>query len=146
LIQKTKMNSTTVTSLWSEIKTKECSFQYYPKEGVTWEQMNQWLETEWSASHWTWRGFGEVGTEGYFVTVIRLPCSKRCECVCEECGNEWSTCEEAEECCDSDAESEEEEEEEEEEDEWKHTRAKLLKQGIRMVLLPDGNWEQVNPE
>jgi hypothetical protein len=84
-------------SLWSKVDAGETSITYYGKEGTTWEQMNQWLETELCEGecdqHWDWRGFGTAGTADFKVIVVRKACSPfRCNATsCDNCGR-YSCC------------------------------------------------------
>ena len=66
---------------WKNVETYERCIKFYPKKNYVWKTLNAWLENEYPAKHWTWRGFGEIGTDEYFVTLVRRPCSSwSCKC------------------------------------------------------------------
>jgi hypothetical protein len=46
---------------------------FYPKTAASWEQINTFLEDTFPEGHWTWQGFGKVGSPEFQVIVVRKP-------------------------------------------------------------------------
>jgi hypothetical protein len=64
----------TTHPFWRDIKHTDTSITFYPKPTTTWEQQQAWLEKRFTDRHWSWRGFGEPGTEGFQVVLVRREC------------------------------------------------------------------------
>ena len=47
------------------------SIRFYGKKGATWEQMNAWMESNWSDPAYKWCGFGKAGEEDFIVVLTR---------------------------------------------------------------------------
>ena len=96
------MNSTNTAPIWKNVTSDEDkrSMRLFPNDGVTWAEMDAWLEKSYGKNgknkHWDWRGFGEVGKPGFQVVLIHTACGDNdCESHTEEEDeDEWSeTCE-----------------------------------------------------
>lgn len=62
------------SSPWREINYDECSITFKPFTTATLEQQQAWFEKKYTDRHWIWRGFGEVGTEGFHFVLLRRGC------------------------------------------------------------------------
>lgn len=58
----------------TELAEDHCSIKFYPKAGITWEQIDAWFEKTYPQHNWLWRGFGEIGTSEYVVVLIKQSC------------------------------------------------------------------------
>lgn len=102
-----KMNANNTAPLWKNVTSDsdKMSMRFTPSDGVTWAEMDAWFEKTYGGKesfddngelkkHWDWRGFGEVGTPGFQVVLIRKACpDERCHCHDEsesEEEEEWS--------------------------------------------------------
>ena len=64
--------------IWNKhtISADRKSLSYYPKQDVSWERMNAWLEAnhqDINTLRWKWMGFGNVGEEGFQVVALLVP-------------------------------------------------------------------------
>lgn len=82
-----KMNSTNTAPIWKNVTSSDDkkSMRLFPNDGVTWAEMDEWLEKTYGKdgkdTHWKWRGFGEVGKPGFQVVLLRQGCDDGdCEC------------------------------------------------------------------
>jgi hypothetical protein len=88
------MNANNTAPLWKNVTSDsdKMSMRFTPSDGVTWAEMDAWFEKTYGGKesfddkgelkkHWDWRGFGEVGTPGFQVVLIRKACpDERCHC------------------------------------------------------------------
>jgi hypothetical protein len=58
----------------TELAKDFCSITFYPKAGITWEQIDAWFKNTYPQHNWVWRGFGEIGTPDYVVVLIKNVC------------------------------------------------------------------------
>ena len=68
---------TTTHPLWRDFTHTDTSMTFYPRTTATWEQQQEWLEKTYTDRHWTWRGFGEMGTEEFKVVLYLRACWRR---------------------------------------------------------------------
>jgi len=50
------------------------ALNFYPKNDVSWETMNAWLEANYKDSNrfrWKWMGFGKIGTDEFSIVVLK---------------------------------------------------------------------------
>jgi hypothetical protein len=55
----------------TEVSADSMSIRFYGKKGATWEQMNAWMESNWSDPAYTWKGFGKAGEEDFVIVLLK---------------------------------------------------------------------------
>ena len=79
----------TPSSLFRKTKCNTHSIELFPKTGVSWTQIDEWLTANYTDDckhHWNWRGFGKIETEEFSVVVVKKPNYRHDDeaCVCAE--------------------------------------------------------------